>query len=135
VSRVSLSVGTGVGEHRAEGGRPALPQRAPRLSGLVATVLILLGVVLLIAGVADASVVRSCGTIPESSRHLAISNVTTRGLACTTARRDAVVLFGCSSRSCRAGGRRFTCRNLGSGEAVDERCVSGTVVVRFQTGV
>jgi hypothetical protein len=85
---------------------------------------------------ASASAVRSCGDLPESSTHRAISNVTSRGLTCSQARRAAVPIFHrCSTGSCYAAGRHWSCRDLGAGEAVDERCISGQVVVRFQTGV
>jgi hypothetical protein len=84
---------------------------------------------------ASASAVRSCGDLPETSTHLAISNVTTRGLTCSQARHAAVAIYRCSTDRCYAAGRHWSCRNLGAGEAVDERCVSGQVVVRFQTGV
>jgi hypothetical protein len=87
------------------------------------------------APAASASPVRSCGNIPETSRHLTIWNVTTRGLRCPKARRAALKMFYCPGRHCRAVGYRFICRNLGRGEAVDMRCVAGRVVVRFQTGV
>lgn len=87
------------------------------------------------AGV-SASTVRSCGDLPETSSHLAISNVTTRGLTCSQARRAVLPIAArCSTGGCYAAGRHWSCRNLGAGEAVDERCVSGQVVVRFQTGV
>jgi hypothetical protein len=79
--------------------------------------------------------VRSCGDIHETSRHLAIINVTTRRLSCNRGRKDAVELYSCSTKECVAGGRSFQCTNLGQGESVDERCVAGKVVVRFQTGV
>ena len=84
---------------------------------------------------ASAWSVRSCGNMPENTERLAILNVTTRGLSCPRARQAAVRLYHCASRQCLVVGLRFRCRNLGQGEAVDERCVAGRVVVRFQTGV
>jgi hypothetical protein len=84
---------------------------------------------------ASASPVRSCGDIPETSHHLAIYDVTTRGLHCPTARSAALQLFRRCGTRCTAVGRRFTCRNLGQDEEIDQRCVSRRVVVRFQTGV
>jgi hypothetical protein len=102
---------------------------------LVAAVATALAATSLGAGRADAVGVRSCGDIPESSRHLAIWNVTTRGLSCPTGRKAALKLFACSTSRCSAVGLEFRCRNLGAGEAVDERCVAGATVVRFQTGV
>ncbi len=86
-------------------------------------------------GQAEASPVRSCGDLPENSQHIGIWNVTTRGLSRSTARRATLTLFRCSTSTCSAAGYRFRCRNLAGGESVDERCVAGEVVVRFQTGV
>lgn len=102
-----------------------------------AAVIAMAGVIALVGGApsASASAVRSCGDIPETSRHLGIYNVTTRRLHCPKARRAALKLFHCPRIRCRAVGYRFTCRNLGHDEAVDMRCVTRRVVVRFQTGV
>lgn len=87
--------------------------------------------------ITGAGPLRSCGDIPEKvPKHLAIHNVTTRGLRCPRARRAAIRLYHCAEEQpCLAAGLRFRCRNLGRGETVDERCVAGQVVVRFQTGV
>jgi hypothetical protein len=102
-----------------------------------AAVVAVAGTIALASGApaASASPVRSCGDIPETSHHLALWNITTRGLRCPKARRAALKIVYCPGRHCRAVGYRFTCRNLGRGEAVDMRCVAGRVVVRFQTGV
>lgn len=113
--------------------RPANAVRA------VTALAVVIGAMMLASGVpsALASAVRSCGDIPETSTHLAIWNVSSRGLHCPKTRRAALKLFHCPHRHCRAVGYRFTCHNLGHYEAVDLRCVArrGRVVVRFQTGV
>ena len=101
----------------------------------VAAVAVAGSILLSSAAPASASAVRSCGDIAETMHHLGIYNVTTRGLRCPTARRAALKIFYCPGSHCNAAGYRFTCRNLGHYEEVDERCVSGAVVVRFQTGV
>jgi hypothetical protein len=88
------------------------------------------------SGPVGAASTRHCGDLPANSRHNDIYNVTTRGLSCRTARRATLRLFNCPlDRSCRVVGRTFRCHNAGQDEGVDERCVSGKVFVRFQTGV
>lgn len=89
------------------------------------------------ADLAASTFVRSCGSIREVvPKHLRISNISARGLECRAARLAAERLYHClAGRQCAAVSLRFRCTNLGRGEGVDERCVAGLVVVRFQYGV